>query len=83
MVKFKHFIQGHIMMIKQIWSKCRLRIVFPKRVKIEIHFSMESPDHTYNHTLISFYLNQILRNIVLVSSIQSKILDQQNNIENI
>ena len=48
--------QGHAMIIKQLWSKCRLIIVFPKRVKIEIQIfiGIESPDQTYNHTCISF-----------------------------
>ena len=29
-------LQVHTMIIIQLWSKCRLRIVFPERVKIEI-----------------------------------------------
>ena len=45
------------MIIKQSSSKYRLRIVFPKKVKIEIQLfmGMESPGHTYNITLISFF----------------------------
>ena len=29
-------VQGHARIIKQLWSKCRLCIKFPKRVKIKI-----------------------------------------------
>ena len=38
--------QGHAMIVKQLWPKCRLRIVFPKRVI----YVIESPDHSFKQT---------------------------------
>ena len=51
----QHNIQGHVIIIKELWSKCR-RFVYPKRVKIEIPLFMgkKNTDHTHNHTFISF-----------------------------
>ena len=46
------------MILNQLWSKCRLRTVFYKWVKMSpVIYEMESPDHTYNHTFlrISFW----------------------------
>ena len=34
------YVQCHAMIIKQLWSKCRLHMVFPKRVKIDIQLFM-------------------------------------------
>ena len=78
------------MTIKQLWSKCRLRIVFPKRVKIEIHLYLGwKAMPMYIIFILSLvipfgiYLKQVLKNIVLFLNIQSKILYQENNVENI
>ena len=49
----------HAIMTKQFWSKCRLRIVFPKQVNPVI-YGMEYPHHTYNHVSIIFSIQRFV-----------------------
>ena len=68
------------MIIKQLWSKCRCGIVFPKRVMtIEIEVILGWKDLTILSLVFPFGVlsKQILRNIVLFLIIQSKIPEQQ------
>ena len=81
------------MIIKQLWSKCRLRILFPKRVKIEIKLfigwkALTLLILTYIIILLLFIpfgvlLGQILRYTNLFQIFKSKILDLKNNTEKI
>ena len=49
--------QGHAIIIKQLWSKCRLYIVFPKRIKIEMQLFMGWEALTLLIIMLSFVVS--------------------------
>ena len=70
------------MINKQLWSKRRLCIVFAKLVKIEIPLFM-GWQALFIIILSLVFPSGVLRKNLSFLIIQSKILDQQNNMEKI
>ena len=54
-------IQGHTMIIKQLWSKCRLHYSIYQTIedRNSAIFGIERPDHTNNHTFIILHYYDI------------------------